>query len=215
MSASGVPGGYYYDAPQPPQNTFAQNALLERLRTQNQYGLEAMSQAGQTQRANIAADAAKYSTNVRQGNVSTYSPWAMGNYATIAAHQVPTSPEISVGPVWNPQQIQQQVNAGRAKNDQGTAAQGMATEEALAGKGYGANSPLLVALQGQQRMSNLGQNADLERQTRMGAQQANVDQILKSQQARATEFLGAEDIKAKRDQALLQANSAILAAILG
>lgn len=99
------------------------------------------------------------------------------------SQQIGGTPTINTNPIWNPQQIQQQVNAGRAQNDQATQTQMRLAGQQMAGRGFGANSPLAAAIQGQLAGQNLATNADTERQTRMGMTQANAGHQLGAQTA--------------------------------
>lgn len=110
------------------------------------------------------------------------------------------SPEISVGGVYNPQQIDQQVNAARAKNDATTAGRVRDAQQQMAARGFGSSSPLLAALTGRLQNQNLATNADSEREIRMGAAGQNAEQLLRTQQAREAQFASrqAEDIERRK-----------------
>ena len=97
-------------------------------------------------------------------------------------------PNIQVGGVYNPQQIQQQVNATRAQNDQSTATQMNTNAAQTSGRGFGSNSPLLAALQGQAQGQNLATNTQAEQTLRTTAAQQNQQALLASQQAKANQY---------------------------
>lgn len=89
---------------------------------------------------------------------------------------------VNAGPIWSDQQIQQQVNARRAGNDQAMQAQNRGSAQNLAGRGFGANSPLLAAMQQSAANQNLGQNATDEREIRWGAAEGNAAHQLRAAQ---------------------------------
>jgi hypothetical protein len=169
---------------------------------------------GETERSRIAADASTLAARLRQQRYEQMLPFAMGNYNRFAGGVVGPAPEISVGPIWDTQQIQQRINAGRAQNDQGTAGQIRDMEANLAGQGFGSRSPLRESLAQQAQMANMARNSDLERETRWDTAQGNKEHILDTQEARSEQFLGVEDIKQKRDQASLSGLAALLAAMI-
>lgn len=175
--------------------------------------LAGQREAGEMARASLAAEASKYPAMLQHQRYQQMLPFAMQQWNR-AQGRVGPAPEISVGPIWSDAQVQQQINAGRARNDEASASQKRDTEQNLAGKGYGSRSPLLAALQGQQDMSNMSRNSDLERETRWGTAQGNKEQILKTQQARSQQYLGVEDIKQRRDAAKMQGLSALMAALI-
>lgn len=112
-----------------------------------------------------------------QGLVGNSGPGAGPNTRLIGGQNTPL-PELPPREVYNPRQIEQQVNAVTAQNDSRTAAlQGRAAADA-AGRGFSANSPLAMALQGQLAASGQAANTDLDRETRMAAAEANARQGL-------------------------------------
>ena len=100
------------------------------------------------------------------------------------------APQITTGGVYNPQQIQGQINNQIAQNDARTAATKRDLSRSMASRGYGAGSPLLAALNAQADARNLGANNDAYRNTLWDAGSANAQQNLKSQQAAADAFMG-------------------------
>jgi hypothetical protein len=122
---------------------------------------------------------------------------------------VGTPPTISAGPVWNPQQIQQQVNSARANTDTQVASQGRQAQQQTAGRGFGSSSPLLSALQGNFQMQGMAQKEAAGREIPFQAAQANAKQLLDSQNARSGQFVTLEKIKSDQISALLQALAGI------
>lgn len=92
-------------------------------------------------------------------------------------------PDITIGPIWNDQQIQGRVNASRAQNDLGTAGKARSLAESTAGRGFGNNSPLYQELVGNLYANNLAANTSAENDLRWNAAQGNAQQVLASQQA--------------------------------
>ena len=101
------------------------------------------------------------------------------------------APQVNSGPIWNQQQIQQQVNAQRGQNDQGAATQIANMQGQVAGRGFGTGSPLAQALGSMFQMGNMGQNADTERQIRWDTAQGNAQHIQRGQIANAESAVGA------------------------
>lgn len=131
-------------------------------------------------------------------------------------------PTITAGPVWNPQQIQQQVNAGQAQNAATANAQQQTNQKKLAGQGFGSNSPLLAGLNQAAANNLMAQNATTARQVPWNAAQGNATQLLNSQQAQEGQWQDYQqsDI-ARRQQALtaqgqqLNFGSSLVAALAG
>lgn len=178
-------------------------------------------QAGETQRANIAANASMYPAKLameRFGQVFPYLQSRFNQYGPNNGGPASTngnSPEITVGPVWNGQQIQQQVNQSRAANDAATQSQQRQMQQQLGGQGFGSNSPLAAALGSGMQNQNLMTNTQNETGIRNNAAQVNAGQVFNTQQARSQQF-------AQRQQEGLQAaqiragqGNALLAALAG
>lgn len=113
------------------------------------------------------------------------------------------SPEITVGPIWNDQQVDQRVNQMRAVSDQSTAGNIARMGQSTAGRGFGQNSPLLQALTAQSQGANLAQKTGAENDLRYNAAQGNRKMVLDTQKARSDQFSDrmAEDIERRRNQA--------------
>jgi hypothetical protein len=93
--------------------------------------------------------------------------------------------QISTAPVLSQQQIQQNVNTNRAQTDAGTAAQIRNQNAQMAGRGFGANSPLAQQLASTAQAQGRQSNAAAEQQLRLGGATANAQQVLQAQQANA------------------------------
>jgi hypothetical protein len=88
-----------------------------------------------------------------------------------------------VGQVWTPEQIQQQVNLNKAGSQAQVEGQLRNQSQAMAGQGYGANSPLYQALQTSALGQNRAGNVAAENNLRWQAAQGNAQQLLQTQQA--------------------------------
>lgn len=126
-----------------------------------------------------------------------------------------TGPGISVGGVYNPQQIEQQVNAARAGNDQSAATQQRNFANEAAGRGFASGSPLIAAMNQQIAGANMATNADAERNIRQTAAGQNAEQTLKSQQAAESQYASRQQEQIQRQQPYWQRQNALIAALAG
>lgn len=122
-------------------------------------------------------------------------------------------PAVTPGGVYSDQETQQQVNAARAGIDQQAASQGRAAATRLAGQGFGGRSPLLAALQGQIQGQAMAAGADAERQTRLGAAEANAKQRLAAEDLMQQQWRDLEDSDIRRRQVTNNQTSALLSAL--
>jgi hypothetical protein len=125
------------------------------------------------------------------------------------------SPEITVGPMWNPQQVQQQVNASRAANDQATGVRMQQAQRRVGASGFGSNSPLAMALQGNLQNQNLATNTANERELRLGAAQKNSDQVFRTQMGREQQFAARQGEDIERRKPYFNQFNSLLSAIAG
>lgn len=171
--------------------------------------------------AQIQADASKFPYQLRDQHFKALFPMlqqgfgAMGGGPFTAGGASGPGPAISAGPVWNPQQIQQRVNASRAQTDAATASQQKQAGEAAAGRGFSAMSPLTMALQGQVAGQGMATNAANENQIRWDAAGGNAKQTLEGQKAREGQFAARQDEDIRRRQPWFQSQNALLAALGG
>lgn len=157
--------------------------------------------------AQIQADASKVPYELKQQRFNTIWPWLQGQLGGMSKGGPATAggasgqgPDITAGPVWNEQQMQQQVNAGKARTDQQTQTAQREASAGAAGRGFGGSSPLVQALQGQLAGQGMAAKSAGEQQTRWNAAQGNAQQTLGSQQARESQFASRqqEDIARRR-----------------
>lgn len=124
-------------------------------------------------------------------------------------------PNISDAPVFNENQIQQQVNAQQAQNDMRSQSEIRDMQSQMAGKGYGSQSPLLAALKQGYQNQNLATNTANNRDTRLNSAQANSSQVLKAQQAREGQYASRQNEDIERNRTLLGTLSPLLSALSG
>lgn len=201
-----------------------QNAAeMARLGAKLGFDREALAQQGALTRAQIEASLAP--TRFAEQKFNTLFPWIQGQMGGLGGSgsggfgykgpPLGQRPEISDAPVYSEQQINQQVNAQRAENDMATAAQQRGVQNKMAGRGFGANSPLSAALQNSLAMSNMATNTANEQDLRWKAASGNAAQRLEAQKARATQDLGYVGEETKRGIAGQQQQTALLSALLG
>lgn len=206
------------------QRQFGQESGQNALNRQLAQWTTGQEQSGQTERANIAAQAQELPAQLQQQRFNTLFPWMQQqvgnlmnrNQAGAGQPGNPSGqPQINVGGVWSPQQVQQQVNASRAHNDQATASQSRAMQGKLAGQGYGANSPLSQALQGQLQAQNLATNTQNTAQVRQNAAQMNSNQLLSTQQAAEQQYASRQQEALQAQQIAAQQQNALISALAG
>jgi len=90
----------------------------------------------------------------------------------------------------NEGQIQQQVNASRASNDQSTQGQIQQMRGKLAAQGGGSNSALAQALEGRMRYGNLMTNTANDRETKLKANEMNKNYAQQGRQYASQQALG-------------------------
>lgn len=186
-----------------------------------QVGAQKYGADQQLQAAKLAMQAQELPAQLQQQRFNSVFPWLqsqLGKFGSQMARpggQSGASPEITVGGVLNPQQIQQQVNAMKSGNEQSSATQQQQQSRDLAGRGFGANSPLLAALHNQTQAATLGQNVGGERDIRLNAANANAGQLLKSQQAREQQFASRQQEDIQRRQPYFSMANTLLSSLAG
>ena len=94
------------------------------------------------------------------------------------------APNFTVGPVWNPQQIQQQTNASRAQADMRAATQSRNMLSGVGARGFSPTSPLIQAMQSNIDSQNLIANSTADREIAWNAAQGNAQHTLAGESAR-------------------------------
>jgi len=201
---------------------------------QGQYAGAGASMYGankQLQAAQVAADAQRYSAGL-QAQAAMYPatlamqrfnevfPFISGQLRGRSPFSVPTpnlgaQPHIGTGAVFSPGDIQQQVNATRAANDQAAQAQMRTSGQQLAGRGLGGTSPLAQALNTATWGQNLATNTQAEQQARFNAAELNTKYGLQAQGLQEQQYASRQEEYIKRQQIGAQTYSALLAALSG
>lgn len=185
-----------------------------------QRGFDAQqNQANRSNQLSVAqtqAGAATLPAQLQQDRFRTIFPFLTSQYTDsnerVGGQNAPL-PNITVGGVYSPDQIQQQVNAGRAANDRSTAQSQKGTQDKLLGRGFGTNSPLLQAIQTQQQMAGMQANSELERQLRFDTAGANARQQTSSESLRQQQWAQNEDADIRRRQVANQQSNVLLQAL--
>lgn len=159
--------------------------------------------------------------NFKDKVFQTVSPLLTGLLGTGAGGQSPLvggqttpAPAIDANPIWNPQQVNQQVNATKAGNAASAATQQQQAARKTAGQGFGSRSPLLAALNSGIDQSRMAADADADREIRWGAAEGNAGHVLKAQTANADVWKAQNQIDVERRKANNQYVSS-LASIIG
>lgn len=137
----------------------------------------------------------------------------MGSYGAAPGFAAGTGPAIDAGPVLTPGMVQQQVNAARSGNDAAAAGQARRTNADLAGRGFGANSPLAMALNGNAFARTMATNAADERDTRLGAAQMNASHVLDAQKAREQQYASRQQEAIERQRAYTGGLASLIGAL--
>jgi hypothetical protein len=124
-------------------------------------------------------------------------------------------PHIPGGPIWSQDAVQQNLNANRAQIDQQTATNNKTMQGNMAGKGFGARSPLAMALEQQGAQSGMAQKADYAREFVPQTRQANATFGLQVGQAQENQFAQRQSEDIARRQALASTQNSLLQALGG
>jgi len=99
-----------------------------------------------------------------------------------------TPPKISAAPPMTPGMVQQQVNAGYAGAEQKAQAATQQARNSISSRGFSSQSPAMMGIASANQMAALGQGAENERQTRLGAAQMNAGHVLDAQRAQEAQY---------------------------
>jgi hypothetical protein len=190
----------------------SQAQLMEAQRAQMPEQLGIQKELAQNQLQQTADKSARF--NAVMGALSGQLGKLNGGVYT-AGGQNTAPPPITAGPVYNSQQMQQMQNQNAAQLQQGAAGQDARTSASLAGRGFGANSPLAMALQSANQANTRGQVAGTNTQLGLSAAQANAGQLLNSQQALSNQWATGNQLDIQRRTPLIQQQTAILQALAG
>jgi hypothetical protein len=186
--------------------------------------LEYANQANRLKIAETEIQPAMLAQQNKQSRFNTVFPWLQGQMSGLLGGQGPyrvggtalgNQPNIKATGIWTPSQIQQQVNSQNAASDAATGTQIKNMQDSLAGRGFGGNSPLAMALSGMAQNANLANKTQNEQQTRWNAAQGNAQQTLAQQQAQEQQYVDINQQDVARRQMALQPLTALLGAISG
>lgn len=141
--------------------------------------------------------------DARFNTIFPYLTGQLGARSNQPAAQVQGSerqgPEITVRPIYDEAQIQQQVNSMRARNDMSLASRMNESQRALGGQGFAGRSPALEATRARLLAANTAANTQGELDMRTQLAGANAQQILRGQSARDQQFQGMANRQLQRD----------------
>lgn len=164
-------------------------------------------------------DAQTLGARNQQARFNQLFPWLQQQMGSLDPNAIGGAtrppPPIRVGGVFNPQQIQQQVNQSNANIAQQAATNVQDMRASLGGRGGGANSPLAMALAGQAQAGALGQRFGAATDIRNKAAELNAGQLLNTQQARSNQWAQREQLDIERLKPYYQLRSSLLGAISG
>lgn len=210
---------YQWTPPQQGQNNAGGNIFNTGAWQSEALDLQSRQMPQDLKIAQMQNDTARLPAMLSQSRFNSVWPFLQNQFAHQNVQgqggQSGPSPEISVGPIWNTQDVQRQVNAGRATNDQATAGRMRQSQRDLGSRGFGSNSPLLAALGAMYQGQNLATNTANERDIRMGARSQNAGHILETQQAREGQFASRQQEDIERRKINMGYNNALLGALSG
>lgn len=128
---------------------------------------------------------------------------------------VPPPPGASHEEVWSPDQVQQQVNSQRSQSAQQAGTQQRENARSTAARGFGSNSPLLAALNGQVDSSRMEGDAQAALDTRLNASKLNADQGIARDKVNSANYAAQVDAQSRQRQANLNYTSSLVAALAG
>ncbi len=140
---------------------------------------------------------------------------AIGNANGPAGTPNPTQPELAPNSVYNPQQIQESVNAMKGANAKEVGTQQKANAANNAAGGFGGNSPLLQALNNQASLQGLAATTEGERGLRLDAATANAKQGLGAATANNSARAAFEGTANDAVRNQLNARTSLIAALAG
>ena len=155
--------------------------------------------------------------NLGTQRINQFLPYlnAYGNPGSAPGGTNTPTPGITVGGVYSPDQLQQQVNLTRAQGDQSGASQIHQQQAALAGRGMSTNSPMMQALANQTNAATNATNASNETNLRFNAAQANAQQQTASEALRNTQWQQQNQLDVARRTQQAQQMNYLLQAMVG
>jgi len=137
------------------------------------------------------------------------NPDQFGGAATSA------QPKITTGPIWTPEQIQQQVNQSTAQQVQSAQTQQQTAANKMAGQGFGSRSPALAQMQANAMSQAIANSAANAGNIRYQAAEGNAKQQLGSEQAAQSGWYADQQQDIARRGVNSQYKSSLAAALAG
>lgn len=211
---SGAPAGQIIDTstPRPSLQNMVQPSSPSPGRTitwSNGY-LENQQQVNRNQEFDFQKQQAAQQNQRRQSAANTILGYLQGGSPISGPVGSPVN--INAGPIWSSDQVQQRVNADRAGIDAGVANQNATLQRNLAGRGFGANSPLYQALAAGSQMQGRAAGTAQTRDTRLQSSQANAQQVMQGQSLQESQRASLNREQIARDQANAARTNALLGA---
>lgn len=137
-----------------------------------------------------------------------------GNQERIGGQNTPT-PGVTVGGVYSPAQMQQQVNAAKANNASEAATQNAKTQESAASRGMSSRSPLVAALMQNNEAQRMMMDAEASREIPFQAAQANAENLARTEALRGNLWQAENQMDINRRKAAFDQQNTLLAALAG
>jgi hypothetical protein len=143
-----------------------------------------------------------------------YATSMLGNFGQVGGQSTP-EPSITRGPLYNQNQIQQQVNTQQAGADARYQTLMRQMAGSAAGRGFGMASPAIQSQMTQLGIANIGENQRIARELPMQYVQANADQTYRTDTLAQQQWQQAQDIDVRRRQTQLQGAIGLLNSLSG
>jgi hypothetical protein len=142
-------------------------------------------------------------------------PGGNGSLTQGAGVGAPPPPPTTGASVWDPAQVNAQVNDAKSQSAQAAASQMRQNATRVSGQGFGSNSPLLAALNNQTQAARMAGDSSAELSTRLNASQANANLGVEQAKVNAQNYGSQQDALARQRQATLNYQSSLVAALMG
>lgn len=158
--------------------TMAHERMAKQQADTTRYGADLANQLGKAQ---LAQKGNQF--NTVWGGLSGLLGGLNGSHGSSVGGTNTPQAAIDTSPIWNQDQINQQVNQSRAQSLQGAQGQQQAMAAKMSGQGFGSQSPALLQMQNNAMSQALGQAASNENNQRWAAAQGNASHVLNAQKA--------------------------------
>lgn len=205
------------------KNQFGQQQAAQRYGTDLQAALAREGNSNQARIAQMQADASKYPHILKQQRWNQLFPSVQGmltnpgqflsqyNTSQVSGSQ----PTINAAPIYSGQQTNEAVNAMRAKNDRAMMSRQEQLSREAAGRGAGANSPLVRSMREAMYGRNLAANTSAEQGLRFDVAGQNAKHLLAAQQAQEDQYGRRQNEGIERGKVGVGALTSILGSLMG